>query len=153
MSNISQNEKSKRGKPRNFAKRIEPLVTYFKNCEDKTKGIGTIKQKDKYGYLINELRREYKLGKLLPEEVELLEYMGMKWTYTFMDTIEPLKLWCTKNKCDLSEATQYSKLEINFDGEIITYDIGELVRRFRRCKRNGELSDTQIRILDFFKML
>ncbi len=153
MSNATQNEKVKKGKQRNFAKRIAPLVEYFKNCEDKTIGISAIKQLDKQGYLIRELRREYKLGKLLPEEIELLEYMGMKWEHTFMDSIEPLKLWCTKNKHDLGNANQYSKLEINVDGETITYDIGELVRRFRMARRNGELSEPQIKILNMMGLV
>lgn len=59
--NLQNNSKPK-GKARNFNKRIQPLVEYFKNCEDKTKGIGAIKQLEKHGYLINELRRDYRLG-------------------------------------------------------------------------------------------
>ena len=138
---------------RDFKKRIQPLVEYFKNCKDKTVGIGAIKQLEKHGYIINELRREYKLGKLFPDEIELLEYMGMKWSYSFMDSIEPLKIWCTKNKCDLSEANQYSKLEINIDGEMLVYDIGALITKYRLAKRNGELSEPQIQILNMMGMV
>jgi len=145
--------KSPKKSVRNFNKRIEPLVDYFKNCKDKTIGIGDIKQLDKHGYLINELRREYKLGKLLPQEIELLEYMGMKWGYSLADTINILKIWCTKNKCTLKNINQYSKLEIAVTGEISVIDVGGIIRRLRFAKRNGELSAPQIQILDIMGMV
>lgn len=150
---MSVTKKRTRGKHLNFAKRIKPLVEYFKNCEDKTIGIGDIKQMDENGYLISELRREYKQGKLFPEEIELLEYIGMKWGYTFTDSLELLKLWCAKNKCTLKEANQYSKLQINIDSKIIEHDIGALIGRFRMAKRNGELSEMQVQILDIMGLI
>ena len=150
MSDLTQSTKKSVS---NFKKRIEPLVDYFKNCKDKTIGIGDIKQLDKHGNLINELRREYRLGKLLPEEIELLEYIGMKWGYSFADTVNILKKWCTKNKCTLKNANQYSKLEINVDGEISVIDVGGIIGRLRLAKRNGELSDPQSDILDIMEMI
>lgn len=138
---------------RNFQKRIIALIEYYKTCEDKTIGIGKIKQKEELGNLINALRREYKANKLQPDEIELLELMGMKWGTTFADIIEPLKLWCTKNHCDLSQATQYSKLEIVVDGKIIEYNIGNLLRGLRTAMRNGELSENQTKVLEMLGMV
>lgn len=133
---------------RDFKKRIQPLVEYYKNCEDKTVGIGGIKQKEACGGLISELRRNYKEGKLYKDEIELLELMGMRWHISFADNIKILKVWCTKNHCDLSKATQYSKLEINIDGKIEAYDVGGVLGEFRQMMRDGLLSENQASILD-----
>ncbi|MBQ7880380.1 MAG: hypothetical protein IJ358_00865 [Clostridia bacterium] len=157
MANLTNDNSSKpkidRGKVRDFDKRISKLVSYFQAQKDKTVGIGDIKQKDECGSLIRELKREYKLGKLLPEEIELLEYMGLSFKSSFYETVELLKLWCTKNKKSLKYANQYSKLEIEIDGEVVVIDIGNIIKKLRFAKRNGELSSTQIKILDMMEII
>jgi len=131
---------------RDFLKRVQPLVDYYKEFHT----LENIKQKDEYkgvkiGMLVSNLRRDKNNNLLSKEEIDYLSFMDFKWDdyISFEKDIKPIKEWFKKYG-NLNELNSYSKIEIN--GKIV--NIGDIVQRIRTQRKNNLLSLLQITFLD-----
>lgn len=138
------------GKKTFSSNRIKILMEYFKTYGT----LKNIKQRDVFelygtqiniGNIINELRREKKLGILKNDLIELLDYMEIKWEgkSLFEEKKVVLLAWYYKHHTlsNIKQATQF-----DYNGTIV--DIGEIVNRLRIDKKKGELTDAQIQFLE-----
>ena len=136
-----------------FAARIAPLIAYYKGFGT----IATIKTSDRYeingqiykiGNLISNLRQTY--AQLEPEEISLLESMGIVWdkTTTFKDRITPLLAYC-KDFDTIATIKQKDTYKVN--GQI--YNIGTLISTLRQEYNQGKLNQEEINLLNDMGMV
>lgn len=131
---------------RDFLKRVQPLVDYYKEFHT----LENIKQKDvfnsiKIGMLVANIRRDKNNGLLSDEEIEFLSLMDFKWDdyISFAKDVKPIKEWF-KRYGNLENLNRYSKIEI--DGKVV--NIGDIVQRLRSSRKNNKLTLLQISFLD-----
>ena len=135
--------------------RLDPLIAYYNEFGT----IANINQKDVYnyqgqdiqiGYLIRNLRQEYKNGKLTQEEVELLNSMGMVWraTKTFKDRITPLVAYYNEfgTIANIKQSDIYK-----YQGKDMK--IGSLINNLRQEYKNGKLTQEELDLLNSMGMV
>lgn len=130
---------------KDFYERIKPLIEYYYKH-------GTLegtRQNDpesaQCAWLIVNLREEYRKDKLTRPQIELLTSMGMPWeSMTSMkEILFAFNKWRNKYGT-LKTCKQGSTLTIN--GEVVKMD--KYLAMIKRRKKNGQLSELEIRLLD-----
>lgn len=161
----------------NFDERIYPLKVWQER--NNYQPISNINYRDeitidgkvyKIGYLIGTLIQAYKktkgqdikqnLSDLTPEQIKILEEMGMVWVKekTFEQIIEPLLLWHQQTGNPLSKIVAGQKFTLNDK----TYNIGNLISSLKQKYKNsqrevpvkglGILTQQQIQLLESYGM-
>ncbi len=132
-----------------FEERITPVVAYYNEFGT----IANIKQSDIYKYqgkdmkigsLINNLRQDYKNGKLTQEELDLLNSMGMVWrVLEFDDRMAPLIAYYNEfgTIANIKQKDVY-----NYEGKSIK--IGNLIALLRQQYKKGLLNEDTIKLLN-----
>ena len=134
-------------------RRLLPLMKYYRvfdNLEIKQNEVFEYDGTDvNIGWLISNVRRDYKEGKLTNNEIELLELMGIKWEpkVNFEEIKKNIDLWY-RTYGNLDNLTVCSVLNVGEGKSQEKIPVGRSLISLRKLYRAGSLSNAEYMYMD-----